>query len=126
MRRNVRRLNREVGHISGEIGSAVAPAVGQAASSVPVVPPTDMMPIQGAPTYAENQRQDISFSSPQLEQKNGSTTKRPLKSRKAANLAGALHIICFCPAVPHPKRCVLCAQNCSAIFMLLQRLPRRF
>lgn len=86
MRRNVRRLNREVGHITSEL-SAAAPTPAQSAAQSAMMP-TEMMPVlkrDGAGGGAEGKPQDPSFTSPQPESKNG---KRPLKSRKAANLAG--------------------------------------
>ena len=84
MRRNVRRLNREVGHITSELSAAAAPAATPSVAAAMM--PTEMMPVlqrDGAGT--DGKPHDPSFSSPQPESKNG---KRPLKSRKAANLAG--------------------------------------
>lgn len=108
MRRNVRRLNREVGHISGEAGAS-----NQVVHNGPVALATEMMPVVCQVDVGSIDRQENMFSSPQPEHRTGSSTKRPLKSRKAANLAGNLRTSCL---VIMPD--LLCPLHCRITALL--------
>lgn len=98
MRRNVRRLNREVGHAGAfHADSATSNSVIKAAEKSALK--LEINSEQQAPVTAGTmhdsllesaQRATSLFSSPapNTEGRSVSSSKRPLKSRKAANLAG--------------------------------------